>query len=90
MNIIDAVAFWLLLYINMHPRKNLLIIQFSWRQRLFPHTSMPVMSDEHLKTERKIESILDILVFFSSLAHIISCKGCSMLDTHKTFFKKLC
>lgn len=81
MNIIDAVAFWVLLYINMHPsRKSLLIIQFSWGQGPFSHTNMPVISDEHLKIERKIGSILEILVFFSVLARIIiKCKDCSLL-----------
>lgn len=55
MNIIDAVAFWVLLYINIHPSlKSLLIIQFSWGQGPFSHTKMPVMSDEHLKIEREI------------------------------------
>lgn len=50
MNIIDEVAFWVLLYINMHPSwKILLIIQFSWGQGPFSHTKMPAMSDEHLK-----------------------------------------
>ena len=71
----------------MHPSlKSLLIIQFSWGQGPFSHTNMPVMSDEHLKIERKIRSILEILVCFSLLAHIIiSCKDCSLLETHKPF-----
>lgn len=87
MNIIDDVAFCMLLYKNMQPSwKSLLVIQFSWGQGPFSHTNMPVMSDEHLKIERKIRSTLEILVFFSSLAYIImSYKDCSLLETCKIF-----
>lgn len=76
MNIIDDVAFCVLLNKNKQPSwKSLLVIQFSWGQGPFSHTNTPVMSDEHLKIERKSMSILEILVFFSLLAHIImSCK----------------
>lgn len=44
------------------------MIQFSWGQGPFSHTKMPVMSDEHLKTERlEIGFIIEIVEFSTTL-----------------------